>query len=123
MRGAALSRLSQPFINHVTRCKSPGSLKQCFFRSYSQQPPLTRVRHPHLKRGQYATVTEEHISVFNSILSGRVLTGEDDLAGYNRDWLKTVRGEVMVNILLPLHVMDLVQNKCKHECFFSKTNY
>ena len=60
----------------------------------SGQPERTSVRYP-IERGRYANLTEKDVDVFKGILSsdGQVLTGSDDLEGYNVDWLKTVRGD------------------------------
>ncbi|XP_046397829.1 D-2-hydroxyglutarate dehydrogenase, mitochondrial [Ischnura elegans] len=54
---------------------------------------LTQVRYSNLKRGKYSSITDKHISFFESILSkSRVLTDAADVESYNVDWLKTVRG-------------------------------
>ena len=57
------------------------------------QVELTSVRYPHLKRGQYARLTEADVAEFRRVLGAeRVLT--DDLDGYNTDWMRSVRGEM-----------------------------
>jgi len=47
-----------------------------------------------VQRGKYAKAIDEDINVFKGILpsAGQVLTGADELQGYNTDWIKTVRG-------------------------------
>lgn len=67
--------------------------------SFSQQKTvaeLTSNRYSHLKRGSYATITEEDMRHFKSILvdDASYLTDEDELLGYNMDWLGIVRGIV-----------------------------
>ena len=61
-------------------------------RNYSTE--FTSVRYPDIKRGNYAKVSEEDVNFFRDLLpgDGRVLTAEDDVEGYNIDWLGIVRG-------------------------------
>ena len=54
---------------------------------------LTRERYPNLQRGPFASLTADDIATFESIAPGRVITDQDELKGYNTDWLKIVRGE------------------------------
>src|SRR5438105_12881114 len=57
--------------------------------------PLTRVRHPKLRRSpHYATLTDKDISFFERLLpDGRVITNPDDCLPYNIDWIKTCQGQ------------------------------
>ncbi|CAL1529799.1 unnamed protein product [Lymnaea stagnalis] len=57
---------------------------------------LTTSRYPNLRRGPFAVLTDQDIHHFEKIIPGRVITGEDELLGYNTDWLKTVRGSSKV---------------------------
>lgn len=53
----------------------------------------TSVRYPHLKRGKYSVLTEKDVSFFQKLLAPhQVLTEPDDVAGYNVDWMHSVRG-------------------------------
>jgi len=57
------------------------------------QVKLTSERYPNLARGNYATLDESDLKQFENILdAGRVITDSSELAGYNEDWLRTVRG-------------------------------
>lgn len=53
---------------------------------------LTSTRYPYVKRGQYSQVTDEDIKVFEGLLPSRVVTDVEEIAAYNVDWLKMVRG-------------------------------
>ena len=56
------------------------------------QVELTSARYPHLKRGPYGRLTDGDLAHFRRLLGEeRVLT--DDLAGYNTDWMRSVRGK------------------------------
>ena len=57
--------------------------------------PLTRVRHPKLRRSpHYATLTDGDVSFFERLLpNGRTITNVDDCAPYNTDWIKTCQGQ------------------------------
>lgn len=57
--------------------------------------PLTRVRHPKLKRSShYATLTEKDVAFFERLLpDGRAITNPDDCLPYNIDWIKTCQGQ------------------------------
>ena len=57
-----------------------------------QNVELTSKRLPHLKRGDFAKVTEEDLRYFDSILPGRVLTDEDELDACNTDWMYISKG-------------------------------
>ena len=69
---------------------------QCLIRHYTSpvQPDLTSVRYPHVKRGKYSELTSQDVEFFQKLLTGdgRVLTEPDDVAAYNTDWLRTVKG-------------------------------
>lgn len=55
-------------------------------------PDLTKDRY-HVKRGNFNNLTKDHVNFFKSVLGdSRVLTEESDVASYNVDWLRTVRG-------------------------------
>ena len=60
----------------------------------TRNPEFTSIRYPQVSRGQYSQVTSDDVAYFRSVLpaDGQVLTAEDDLEGYNVDWLQTVRG-------------------------------
>ncbi|XP_021937077.1 D-2-hydroxyglutarate dehydrogenase, mitochondrial isoform X3 [Zootermopsis nevadensis] len=54
---------------------------------------LTSVRYPGVRRGNYAQLSDRHVQHFRSILpKERVITETEDVAGYNVDWLRMVRG-------------------------------
>ena len=53
---------------------------------------LTSKRYPKLERGPFATLTDADVSSLGRLVSGRVITEESELDGYNTDWLRTVRG-------------------------------
>ena len=57
--------------------------KSILRRSFSKDVELTVKRYPALKRGNYATLQDADVKVFESILGGsnRVLTNQDDLVG------------------------------------------
>lgn len=57
--------------------------------------PLTRVRHPKLRRSpHYASLTDKDVSFFERLLpDGRAITNTDDCAPYNIDWIKTCQGQ------------------------------
>lgn len=62
---------------------------------------LTSVRYPQLKRGNYSKLSEKHLGFFQSFLSPhQVLTEANDVAGYNVDWMNSVRGEKSLKILI-----------------------
>ena len=59
------------------------------------QVPLTKDRYPTVPRGKYASLQERDIHFFQSTLEpSRVLVDESDVAPYNVDWLRMVRGKV-----------------------------
>ena len=68
-----------------SRCLHSGAVLQ-------KEVELTSVRY-NVERGPFSQVTDADISVFERLVPGRVVTGQDDLEGYNTDWLKTVRGK------------------------------
>jgi D-2-hydroxyglutarate dehydrogenase len=57
--------------------------------------PLTRVRHPKLRRSpHYATLTDKDVNFFERLLpDGRAITNPDDCLPYNIDWIKTCQGQ------------------------------
>ncbi|CAF0721797.1 unnamed protein product [Rotaria sordida] len=70
--------------------------------------PLTRVRHPKLRRSpHYATLTDKDISFFERLLpDGRAITNPDDCLPYNIDWIKTCQGQSQL-ILRPKTVDEV----------------
>ena len=68
-----------------SRCLHSGAVLQ-------KEVELTSVRY-NVERGPFSQVTDADITVFERLVPGRVVTREDDLEGYNTDWLKTVRGK------------------------------
>ncbi|XP_031343457.1 D-2-hydroxyglutarate dehydrogenase, mitochondrial-like isoform X2 [Photinus pyralis] len=56
-------------------------------------PQLTKDRYPHIKRGDYATLSQKHLDYFVGLLGrNRVLTDPSDCEMYNVDFIKAVRG-------------------------------
>ena len=54
---------------------------------------LTANRYPHLKRGNYAVLSDKHLGFFQSVLSShQILYDVNDVASYNVDWMCSVRG-------------------------------
>ncbi|KAL8601679.1 D-2-hydroxyglutarate dehydrogenase, mitochondrial [Nucella lapillus] len=53
---------------------------------------LTSKRYPKLKRGPYATLTDGDVTALERLVSGRVITDQSELEGYNTDWIRTVKG-------------------------------
>lgn len=46
-----------------------------------------------VKRGEFATLNDKHLQLFENILSKeRVLTDSQDVDNYNVDWIKMLRG-------------------------------
>ena len=85
-----LTRVSSVFCascqhNHVRKFHLNGG-------GQPSQAELTSKRYPTLKRGAFATLTDADVSSLGRLVSGRVITEESELDGYNTDWLKTVRG-------------------------------
>jgi FAD/FMN-containing dehydrogenase len=70
--------------------------------------PLTRLRHPKLRRSpHYATLTDKDISFFERLLpDGRALTNSDDCLPYNIDWIKTCQGQSQL-VLRPKNVEEV----------------
>jgi FAD/FMN-containing dehydrogenase len=70
--------------------------------------PLTRLRHPKLRRSpHYATLTDKDTSFFERLLPGdRVLTNPDDCLSYNIDWIKTCQGQSQL-VLRPKSVDEV----------------
>jgi len=63
------------------------------FSFLASQTKLTSERYPNLVRGDFATLEDSDLKSFENILDpGRVLTDSSEVAGYNEDWLRTVRG-------------------------------
>lgn len=54
---------------------------------------LTSTRYPHLRRKNFANLSDQDLHEFKAIVgSDNVI--QSDLDAYNTDWLKTVKGEV-----------------------------
>jgi len=63
------------------------------FSALASQVKLTSERYPNLARGNFAVLDDSDLEQFENILdSGRVITDSSEVAGYNEDWLRTVRG-------------------------------
>eukprot|EP00091_Calanus_sinicus_P016835 TRINITY_DN36429_c0_g1_i1.p1 TRINITY_DN36429_c0_g1~~TRINITY_DN36429_c0_g1_i1.p1 ORF type:complete len:160 (+),score=6.08 TRINITY_DN36429_c0_g1_i1:11-490(+) len=63
------------------------------FSALGSQVKLTSERYPNLARGNFATLDDSDLKQFENILdAGRVITDSSEVAGYNEDWLRTVRG-------------------------------
>lgn len=76
--------------NRISRCSTG-------LRYYSSptEPELTSVRYPKVHRGQFASLSPSDVDFFEKLMpgQGRVLSHpDDDIAGYNRDWIRSVRG-------------------------------
>ena len=53
----------------------------------------TATKYPHVKRGSYAVLNDGDVQFFKQILgTHHVLTDPDDVAPYNVDWMRSVRG-------------------------------
>ncbi|XP_065903226.1 D-2-hydroxyglutarate dehydrogenase, mitochondrial-like [Dysidea avara] len=69
-------------------------LKRC--RQYSTvEVPLT-AEYYNVKRGNYATVTADDVTVFRDIVGSNILTEPDDVEPYNVDWMRNLRGQSSV---------------------------
>ena len=70
--------------------------------------PLTRVRHPKLRRSpHYATLTDKDVNFFERLLpDGRAITNPDDCLPYNIDWIKTCQGQSQL-VLRPKTVEEV----------------
>ena len=70
--------------------------------------PLTRVRHPKLRRSpHYAALTDKDISFFEKLLpSEQIITNPDDCLPYNIDWIKTCQGQSQL-VLRPKSVDEV----------------
>lgn len=70
--------------------------------------PLTRVRHPKLRRSpHYATLNDKDLSFFEGLLpDGRAITNPDDCLPYNIDWIKTCQGQSQL-VLRPKTVEEV----------------
>ena len=63
-------------------------------------PELTADRYSHVKRGEYALLTESDVSYFKSLLSdGAVITDMEELDGFNTDWMGIVRGKAHITLV------------------------
>ena len=61
----------------------------------SSAVPLTTTRYPHIKRKEFAVLSDKDIGHFESVVgNGNVL--QKDIDGFNTDWLSTVRGVLYV---------------------------
>lgn len=106
-------------VSNITLCDAGCSVKAsrshaCNTRSFSfasrrslaSMPPLTSERYS-VTRGNFAELTDDDIRFFKETIPGAgVLTAEDDLAGYNMDWLGTVRGHSSV-VLRPTSTEEI----------------
>ncbi|KAF5281274.1 hypothetical protein FQA39_LY05160 [Lamprigera yunnana] len=68
-------------------------LRNCSNQVNKRLPELTKDRYPHVKRGNYAVLTQEHVKYFVDLLGeNRVLNDASDCEMYNVDFIKGVRG-------------------------------
>lgn len=59
--------------------------------------PLTAERKAHLRRGDYAALSDNDLATFERILEPhRVITDKDELVGFNTDWMRSYRGQAQV---------------------------
>lgn len=64
---------------------------------------LLQDRYPHVKRGDYAILNENHLTFFRDLLGdNRVLNEPSDCEGYNVDWIRNVRGSSPCTFLISL---------------------
>ncbi|CAH0557517.1 unnamed protein product [Brassicogethes aeneus] len=67
------------------------SLARAYAAGESALPQLTKDRYP-VQRGDYAELTDNHLSFFKNLLGHRVITDASECEPYNIDWIKSVRG-------------------------------
>ncbi|KRT80424.1 hypothetical protein AMK59_7652, partial [Oryctes borbonicus] len=78
----------------VSRSASPGK----YFPQYKRYasaglPEFTKDRYSHVKRGNFATLDQNHLNFFRDLLGeNRVLTDPSDCQAHNVDWIRNVRG-------------------------------
>ncbi|XP_028148779.1 D-2-hydroxyglutarate dehydrogenase, mitochondrial [Diabrotica virgifera virgifera] len=61
--------------------------------SLGSLPQLTKDRYPHVKRGEYANLDQQHVGFFKDLLGlNRVITDSEECESFNVDWIKGVRG-------------------------------
>lgn len=72
-----------------------------------------------MKRGDYASLDENHLKFFRDLLEGggRVLSDPSDCEGYNVDWIKNVRGIRGQPSFAPL--TKLIKIESRSCCFLS----
>lgn len=89
-RTAVHGRSLAEFVTLSRRCLASSSRLR-----NRKLPDLTSERYPHVKRGDYATLSQEDVSFFREVLpeASQVLTTAEDLQGYNTDWMGIVRGQ------------------------------
>ncbi|ELU02184.1 hypothetical protein CAPTEDRAFT_166406, partial [Capitella teleta] len=89
-RTAVHGRSLAEFVTLSRRCLASSSRLR-----NRKLPDLTSERYPHVKRGDYATLSQEDVSFFREVLpeASQVLTTAEDLQGYNTDWMGIVRGD------------------------------
>ena len=60
-------------------------------------------------RGDYAKVSQNDVDFFSGIIGeSHVICEDDDIAGYNIDWLRTVRGQSRVRIYCIAKKLNLI---------------
>ena len=63
------------------------------FRFSSTKPAFTSDRY-NVKRGAYASISNDHVAFFNELLGrNRVIVDAEECEGYNIDYAKIVRGK------------------------------
>ncbi|CAO3628096.1 unnamed protein product [Cunninghamella blakesleeana] len=68
-------------------------LSRQFFSTLKKPIPLTRVKHPEIRRGAYKKLTNEDVSYFKSILPSQQIKLNDDVDIHNVDFFKLFRGD------------------------------
>ncbi|XP_075214603.1 D-2-hydroxyglutaric acid dehydrogenase isoform X2 [Lycorma delicatula] len=75
--------------------------------SHQKQFVLTKDRYPHIKRGNYTELNDNHVKFFKDLLgSDRVLTDPNDVQPYNTDWIKMVCGTLVCEAGCVLETLD-----------------
>lgn len=78
-------------ISHMTK-RALHATPLCF-----QEVMLTSERYE-VQRLPFAHVSDQDLSYFECLMSGRVITDADELKPFNVDWLNTVRGRLFCSL-------------------------
>lgn len=86
-----LSKLNNFQLKECVRCFH---LRSVLWQQHQQKKiVLTKDRYPHVKRGNYNTISDKHVQFFESVLGKeRVITDPNDVHPFNVDWIKMVCG-------------------------------